>query len=207
MASSPPPRAGAASPSRWRRPDPVHQRSRSAPLPPVAPPPAATSLAGSLLEAATLLERERLGTALLGVLNDAFRLPPCRLVVADRPQLHATDEGGRLTRRTYGTYRCRLSRPGDPPGGCVIRIYHLTAIRRQVLRPRPFLDTLLHEWVHHLDFAGLRFDRSPHTSGFYHRLQAVGDALGVGSSPSPAPRPRSQGSPGATARRRGRGAE
>ncbi len=113
------------------------------------------------------------------MLDEAFGLPPCELVVADRPQLHSRDRGGRLTRRTYGTYRCHLGAPGELPRRCRIRIYHRTAVRRQVLAPRPFLDTLLHEWVHHLDFAGLRLDRSPHTLGFSARLQQLGASLGV----------------------------
>ena len=53
-----------------------------------------------------------------------------------------------------------------------IRIYHRTAVRQQVITPKVFLNTLLHEWVHHFDFAGLRLPRSPHTAGFYARLRA-----------------------------------
>src|SRR5207245_1346523 len=41
-------------------------------------------------------------------------------------------------------------------------------------------QALLHEWVHHYDFAGLRLDRSPHTSGFFARIRAVAETLGVG---------------------------
>ncbi|MFN2582417.1 MAG: hypothetical protein ABR498_06725, partial [Candidatus Dormibacteria bacterium] len=83
----------------------------------------------------------------------------------------------RLQSKTYGYYRC------DSRGGVVadarIRIYHRTAVRQQVISPKVFLNTLLHEWVHHYDFAGLRLARSPHTSGFYARLRALAESLEV----------------------------
>ena len=194
-----PPRSG-GTPRRELRPDAAYRASRAAGLPAV-PPPAAGVLARALLDAATLVERERLGSALVDTLCRAFRLPPCCLVIADRPQIHRRDEAGRLVERTYGTYRCRFPGGGALPDRCRIRIYHRTAVREQVLGPRAFLQTLLHEWGHHLDFAGLRLDRSPHTQGFYARVARLGELLGVaiGSPPSsgaPDPTPlRGGGSP------------
>jgi hypothetical protein len=49
---------------------------------------------------------------------------------------------------------------------------------------------VLHEWVHHFDFAGLRLARSPHTAGFYSRLRALADALEVGFVLPPEPEDR-----------------
>jgi len=43
-----------------------------------------------------------------------------------------------------------------------------------------FLETLLHEWVHHYDFTGLQLDRSLHTSGFFARIRDLAETLGVG---------------------------
>lgn len=137
---------------------------------PHPPPRAAGSLVGSLLDSRQLAEREHLAVALLEVLNDSFGLPPVRLVLADRAQTHATDETGRLARKTYGYYRCRIPVPGSVPDRCAIRIYHRTAVRQQVLAPGAFVDTLLHEWTHHFDFSGLKLSRSPHTAGFFARL-------------------------------------
>src|SRR6266550_306279 len=70
---------------------------------------------------------------------------------ADRPQRHRKREG-RLELKTYGYYR--IAWESTPRRGS-IRIYNLTAIRQQVLAPKVFLETLLHEWVHHYDFTGL----------------------------------------------------
>jgi hypothetical protein len=131
----------------------------------------------AILEEASASGRQARGQALLDTLDQAAGLPDCRLTVADRPQQHRT-RAGRLELKTYGYYRIAEGRAGQSRG--TIRIYNLTAIRRQVLSPKVFLETLLHEWVHHYDFTGLQLDRSPHTSGFFARIRAVAETLGVG---------------------------
>ena len=122
-------------------------------------------------------ERRRLAQMLVNELDDLAGLDPCQVTVADRPQVHEHD-GRRLQSKTYGYYQC-TSRDGHVTGAR-IRIYHRTAVRQQVISPKVFLNTVLHEWVHHFDFSGLHLARSPHTSGFYARLRALADALDVG---------------------------
>ena len=163
---------------------------------PTPPPPVAAPLAQALLLGSSLLERRRLGAALCDALDEAYRLPPCRLVVADRPQTHALQESGRLASKTYGYYRCTLPAGGGTPERCAIRIYHRTAVRQQVLAAKPFCNTLLHEWMHHYDFAGLRLARSPHTTGFFTRLRWLAEQLQVSVVlPPPAPGPGESRSP------------
>jgi hypothetical protein len=148
-----------------------YERSQAVLELPHPPAPAARVLVASLLDSQSLRERERLAVALLEVLSDSFGLPSVRLVIADRAQTHATDQRGRLAQKTYGYYRCRIPRRGAAPERCAIRIYHRTAIRQQVLAPGAFVNTLLHEWTHHFDFAALGLSRSPHTAGFFTRLR------------------------------------
>jgi hypothetical protein len=138
--------------------------------------PLGKGIALSLLNEVTAEGRQVKGQALLDVLNEAAGLPPCKLTVADRPQRHRT-RGGKLELKTYGYYRIAFE---TTPHRGAIRIYNLTAIRRQVLAPKVFLETLLHEWVHHYDFTGLQLDRSPHTSGFFNRIRDLAETLGVG---------------------------
>lgn len=138
--------------------------------------PLGRGLARNLLDEQSAAGRQATGQALLDALDEAAGLPPCKLVVADRPQRHRTRDG-RLALKTYGYYR--IAWAAAPPRGS-IRIYNLTAIRQQVLAPKVFLETLLHEWVHHYDFTGLQLDRSPHTSGFYARIRDLAETLGVG---------------------------
>jgi hypothetical protein len=121
-------------------------------------------------------ERRRLGQLLIDQLSTEAGFPSCELVVADRPQVHAHD-GRRLQSKTYGYYRCWFE--GSRVSRARIRIYHRTAVRQQVISRNVFLNTLLHEWGHHLDFAGMRMRRSPHTRGFYARLRLLADSLEV----------------------------
>lgn len=139
--------------------------------------PLGNGIALSLLDEPSASGRQARGQALLDTLNQAAQLPACRLTVAARPQKHRT-RGGRLELKTYGYYRVAWEE-GEARRGA-IRIYNLTAIRQQVLAPKVFLETLLHEWVHHYDFTGLGLDRSPHTSGFFARIRSVAETLGVG---------------------------
>jgi len=125
--------------------------------------PLGKGIALSILDESTAGGRQLKGQRLLDVLDEAAGLPPCKLTVADRPQRHRT-RGGRLELKTYGYYR--IAWEAAPQRG-TIRIYNLTAIRQQVLAPKVFLETLLHEWVHH-------------TSGFFARIRDLAETLGVG---------------------------
>lgn len=112
------------------------------------------------IEAALLAEDKRLAgraaQALANAICDDRQVP--RLVVrilAKRPK----DESAEL----HGLY---VREEGEP---AVIRVWMRTAERRQVVKPKTFLRTLLHEIVHHLDYELLKLADSFHTQGFYRR--------------------------------------
>ena len=158
--------------------DAAYRRSNAAVGLPVLPSAIARGLATRVLEVSdSATDRCRVGQLLIDELSAAAGLPTVELVVADRAQVHEHD-GRRLQSKTYGYYRCWFE--GGEVTRSRIRIYHRTAVRQQVIAPKVFLNTLLHEWNHHFDFAGLRLPRSPHTAGFYARLRALADALDVG---------------------------
>ncbi len=166
-------------------PDSTYERSQSHAGLPVSPDVVARGLVMSVLGGGDdAIQRRRLGQLLVDTLDDLAGLPMCGLVVADRAQVHEHD-GRRLQSKTYGYYRCRFV--DGVVSEARIRIYHRTAVRQQVISPKVFLNTLLHEWVHHYDFAGLRLARSPHTAGFYARLRALAEALEVGYVLPPEP--------------------
>jgi hypothetical protein len=165
--------------------DSTYTRSQASSGLPVSPDVVARGVVMGLLEAGDDPgERRRLGQMLIDTLDGLAGLPPCLVVVADRAQVHEHD-GRRLQSKTYGYYRCRFVE--GTVTDARIRIYHRTAVRQQVISPKVFLNTLLHEWVHHFDFAGLRLARSPHTAGFYARLRALAEALDVGFVLPPEP--------------------
>ncbi len=55
----------------------------------------------------------------------------------------------------------------DPPRGIVL--WMRTAQRHDVVKPRTFLRTLLHEVCHYFDYAILGLEDSFHTMGFFKR--------------------------------------
>jgi hypothetical protein len=59
--------------------------------------------------------------------------------------------------------------PAQPPSEPLIILWMCTARRHDVVKPKTFLRTLMHELCHYLDYALLRFDDSFHTAGFFQR--------------------------------------
>ena len=55
----------------------------------------------------------------------------------------------------------------------LIRLWMRTAVRKEVTSFGTFLNTLCHEFCHHLDFHRFRFSDSWHTRGFYERTAAL----------------------------------
>ena len=90
----------------------------------------------------------------------------CGWAVNSSPQLNVNDKrqnhslkNGKLMRKTYATYKAGK-----------ITIRNKNAIRESVIAPKTFLDTLIHEFMHHYDYEVLKFPSSLHTAGFYYRL-------------------------------------
>lgn len=113
-----------------------------------------------------LVFRQKLGDALLDELADCARIDIVHLKIHDARQYHKK-RGGRVVFRQYGYYR---------PKEKYIYITNRTAVRGQLLAPKTFLITILHEWMHHYDYCKLKLN-SIHTKGFYLRLQSLQDAL------------------------------
>ncbi len=61
----------------------------------------------------------------------------------------------------------------EDDGSAVIRVWMRTAERRDVVKPKTYLHTLLHEVVHHLDYDLLKLEDSLHTEGFYKRENSL----------------------------------
>ena len=116
--------------------------------------------------------------AVLDLLCEAARIPPARLTLKDTA--YAKFRGGKAVWKLYGT----CERDG------AISVAFRTAVRRQVFAFRTFLNTVVHEFMHHYDNARLKLAASFHTSGFYHRVRNLyGDLLGEAPAEAAAPAP------------------
>ncbi len=123
-----------------------------------------------------LAREDRLATQatadrLLAGVTASLGVPSLRAqVLAVRPSRH----WGEL----HGLYT-----PGEEGRPSRAAVWMRTAQRRQVVRFRTFLRTLLHELCHHLDYELLRLPDSFHTEGFYKRESSLLRQL-LGEAPS-----------------------
>jgi hypothetical protein len=96
---------------------------------------------------------------LLGLLGAFYAVTPPKVrVLGVRPH-RVTD--GVCTYQLFGDYT---------PSTEQIRVWMRTAIRAQVTSPKALLNTLLHEFCHHLDCTRLACPQSFHTRGFFTRV-------------------------------------
>jgi len=104
-------------------------------------------------------QREGPSVELLERMGRELKVPPVHLKFLNKPQKHRK-KNGRLTYKEYAHYH--------PDHG--ITIYNKTAVREQYLAAKSYLDTLVHEFLHHLDYELLKLTHTYHTKGFYSRL-------------------------------------
>ena len=111
-------------------------------------------------------ERQKLSHFLINELAWNAGVERLKIRIKDTKQWHKK-RNGRVAVKKYGVYYPRTKS---------ITIQNLTAVRGQELAPKTFLDTLLHEWVHHYDFEHLSIN-SIHTRGFYERIRSLKEGL------------------------------
>jgi hypothetical protein len=89
--------------------------------------------------------------------------PPRVKVLRTRPRTSASEFHGLYTRLETGYSE--------------IRVWMFTAAQKQIVKPRTFLRTLLHEVCHHVDMTWLDLPSSLHTLGFHARESSLVRAL------------------------------
>lgn len=127
----------------------------------------ARHLTALLLKSKNEIDRQNIGDQLLDELADLAEIDIVHLKISDEKQYHKK-HNGKVALRRYGYYK---------PLSQYIHISNKTAVRGQILAPKSFVDTLLHEWLHHYDYKKLKIN-SIHTSGFYARLKDLKEKLG-----------------------------
>ncbi|MEI6288402.1 MAG: hypothetical protein WCP18_02330 [bacterium] len=125
-------------------------------------------LTQKILASSEATHRQIFGEKLLDELSDSAKIDVIELKIIDDNQYHKK-ANGRVVMKRYGSYR---------PASKLISISNRTAVRGQTLAAKSFLDTLLHEWLHHYDTYKLKL-RSIHSKGFYLRLNDLKEKLKV----------------------------
>jgi hypothetical protein len=124
------------------------------------------------LETDALPRVRRGAAAVLHLLCRAYGVPPLAVAVYDRPR--PSLRGSRFSGELHGDY--------TPPGR--IRIWARTAKRGQRVAFLTFLDTLLHEFLHHYDLTFLRLPDTVHSENFYKRLGSLRGLVMAGRGPA-----------------------
>lgn len=139
--------------------------------------PEAKNLTKKLFENKSEEARQAIGDELLDMLADLAKIDIVNLKISDKNQYHKK-RNGKVAFKQYGYYKFTQPKRGEGgPGIAYIYIHNRTAVRGQILASKTFLDTLLHEWMHHYDFCKLKLN-SIHTAGFYARLKDLKTKLG-----------------------------
>lgn len=128
----------------------------------------ARGLAQKILVSFLYKEREKLSYFLINELCYNAGIERLEIEVTNTKQWHKRSKG-RLAVKRYGSYH---------PGMRHISIQNRTAVQAKVLAPKSFLDTLLHEWMHHYDYQMLHLE-SIHTKGFYERIRSLKEKLAM----------------------------
>jgi hypothetical protein len=111
------------------------------------------------MKAGTPAPVQRAGAKLLAALSAFYGVPePPLAVLGVRP--HKVTAGV-CTYQLFGDYTPKTQK---------IRVWMRTAIQEKVSSPKALLNTLLHEFCHHLDCTRLACPESYHTRGFYIRI-------------------------------------
>jgi hypothetical protein len=131
-------------------------------LPPGEPLQALSTRLRDALVGAEPAAVQGVGQQLLAELAAFYAVSTPQLkVLGTRP--HRTSEG-RLSYELFGDYDLRTA---------IIRGWMRTAMQGRVTSHRGFLNTLLHEFCHHLDVHSFGWPATPHTRGFFWRVDEL----------------------------------
>lgn len=131
------------------------------------------------LEAGAPAAVQRAAQALLDELCQLARLGLVQVeVMSVRPHNARGELHGIFYPRGTSTSAIRPSANSVVPPRPLIVLWMRTAQRHDVVKPRTFLRTLMHEFGHYLDYALLRLGDSPHTTGFFKRESFLVRMLG-----------------------------
>jgi hypothetical protein len=146
-------------PARLRRQYEESDARPTLPLPDAEALQAATRELGAALAAGEAAAVKRTGSRLLALLASFYKVSQPRLqVLGSRP---LTVIGETMSYELFGDYAFETER---------IRVWMRTAVLGKVTSHRGLLNTLLHEFCHHLDVKALRLPDTPHTRGFFARV-------------------------------------
>jgi hypothetical protein len=119
------------------------------------------------LEADNLAMTASCAQALASEVCRLLGVPPVRIEVRGVRPRNSRSE-------LHGLFHLQDRRRGKPP---YIELWMRTAQRHDVVKPKTFVRTLMHEVGHYLDYSLLKLEDSYHNSGFFKRESSLVRAL------------------------------
>ena len=133
---------------------------------PLTASPAALTMVNNLMSALDGGAPSIVQRASQALLNEVCRLLSVRPVRLEVRSVRPHNSRGEL----HGLFYPRApAGRGATAGAPLIVLWMRTAQRHDVVKPRTFLRTLMHELGHYLDYALLKLEDSYHSGGFYQR--------------------------------------
>jgi hypothetical protein len=123
------------------------------------------TMTAALAEALAMDDRaavKRAGLALLALLAEFYGTAVPKLQVLGARPVTVVEET--MSYELFGDYT---------PNTQVIRVWMRTAVLGKVTSHRGLLNTLIHEFCHHLDVSALALPDTPHTRGFFARIDEL----------------------------------
>jgi hypothetical protein len=152
---------------------------------PLTASPAALTMVANLMTALDGGAPSIVQRASQALLNEVCRLLSVRPVRLEVRSVRPHNSRGEL----HGLFYPQApATRGGTPGAPLIVLWMRTAQRHDVVKPRTFLRTLMHELGHYLDYALLKLEDSYHSGGFYQRESFLVRTL----CPAVAPPPRTR---------------
>jgi hypothetical protein len=139
---------------------------------PLTASPAALTMVANLMTALDGGAPSIVQRASQALLNEVCRLLSVRPVRLEVRSVRPHNSRGELHGLFYPRAPVRAARSGvsgTATGEPLIVLWMRTAQRHDVVKPRTFLRTLMHELGHYLDYALLKLEDSYHSGGFYQR--------------------------------------
>lgn len=138
--------------------------------------------ARKILKSQNHIQRQTIGEDLLKSLSDDAKVSNVKLKISATRQWSKM-RSGRIVAKLYGYYRPKTNPPANVSSrrrqrAGYIYIQNLTSVYRKPVAAKTFLNTLLHEWLHHYETERLQLN-SIHTKGFYLRLSLLKNSLNL----------------------------
>lgn len=114
----------------------------------------------------SIYKRRKYAKELIEYLCIKYHIEVAKVMVCNKPQPMKKVKDEKLKLHAYYYFNSKT-----------IKIFNLTAVRKQTVSIHVFIDTLLHEFMHHYDREYLGIKGTPHCYGFNARIKDLKSKL------------------------------